>query len=340
MPPHRRLLSAAALAALFALAFASEAFAWGSTGHRLIGQLAIAALPSDLPAFLRNEGAKLAVGELAREPDRWKDAGRTHDSDLDPGHFLDLGDDGKVFGGPELAHLPDTRGAYDAALRAAGVDGWKAGYLPYSIVEGWQQLVKDLAVWRMDRAGAAHSPDPAHRAWMRQDMAAREALVLRDAGVLGHFVGDGSQPLHVTVHFNGWGDYPNPLGFTQAHVHGPFEGEFVRDHVDPAAVRAAMSPYRDCRCEIRQWTSDYLAATAQTVVPFYELDKAGGFARADDPARAFTAQRLAAGASALRDVIVDAWRASAASRAGWPTLSVADVEAGRVDPFDSLYGVD
>jgi len=32
-------------------------------------------------------------------------------------------------------------------------------------------------------------------------------------GVMGHFVGDGSQPLHTTMHFNGWvGD--NPQGYT------------------------------------------------------------------------------------------------------------------------------
>ena len=32
-------------------------------------------------------------------------------------------------------------------------------------------------------------------------------------GVMGHYVGDGSQPLHTTVHFNGWvGD--NPKGYT------------------------------------------------------------------------------------------------------------------------------
>ena len=34
------------------------------------------------------------------------------------------------------------------------------------------------------------------------------------------------------------------------------------------------------------------------------------------------------------------WRASATSEVGWPGVTVADVEAGRIDPYDSLYGTD
>jgi hypothetical protein len=101
-----------------------------------------------------------------------------------------------------------------------------------------------------------------------------------------------------------------------------------------------MTPYRDCACAIRTWTADYLAATGRQVGPLYALYKVGAFASADAQARGFVAERLAAGASALRDLVADAWRASASGRAGWPAVSVADVEAGRVDPFDSMYGVD
>jgi hypothetical protein len=328
---------------LIACAFltpAGSALAWGASGHRIIGRLAIEALPDTVPTFLRTAASVDAVGELAREPDRWKDSGKTHDSDRDPGHFLDLGDDGKVFGGPALSDLPETREAYDAALRAVNSDSWKAGYLPYSIIDGWQQLVKDFTFWRIDKAAAEHVADPAHRAWFQSDMAERQQLVLRDLGTLAHYVGDGSQPLHVTIHFNGWGPFPNPDGYTQDHVHGPFEGAFVHDRVDPAAVKADMSPYRYCACGIAKWTADYLAATSREVAPLYTLYKTGAFASADAQARGFTAERLAAGASGLRDLVVDAWRASASGHAGWPSVTVADVEAGKVDPFDAIYGVD
>jgi hypothetical protein len=319
---------------------AGQAAAWGATGHRLIGREAVMALPPEAPAFLRTKAAAEAVGELAREPDRWKDAGAAHDSDRDPGHFVNPGDDGTIFGGPSIQALPATREAYDTALRSVGADSWKAGYLPYSIIDGWQQLAKDFAYWRVDTKGAAKAADPAHRAWLAADAVEREALILRDLGTLAHYVGDGSQPLHVSVHFNGWGTFPNPQGYTQQHVHAPFEGEFVRNNVTESAVRAAMAPYRDCQCDIAAWTRAYLTATNAKVTPFYDLQKAGGFTPGDARGVAFAAQQLAAGASALRDLVVDAWRASATGRVGWPAIGVAEVEAGRLDPYDSLYGVD
>jgi hypothetical protein len=319
---------------------AGQALAWGATGHRIIGRLAIEALPAQLPAFLRTSKTAEAIGELSREPDRWKGAGRTHDSDRDPGHYVNIADDGKIAGGPAASDLPETREAYDGALRAVGSDSWKVGYLPYSIIDAWQQLAQDFASWRIDRAGADHTADPAHRAWLEADLAERQQLILRDIGTLSHYVGDGSQPLHVTVHYNGWGPFPNPDGYTEEHVHGPFEGAFVHDHVDPSAVRAAMKPYRDCQCGIAKWTQAYLSTTEATVIPLYQLYKAGGFADGDLRGRVFATQRLAAGADALRDVIVDAWRASATDRAGWPAVGVAEVEAGKVDPYESLFGVD
>jgi hypothetical protein len=319
---------------------AGQALAWGAAGHRLIGREAVLVLPSETPAFLRSIASADAVGELAREPDRWKGSGRTHDADRDPAHFLDLGDDGAIFGGPALASLPETRAAYDTSLRAVGVDGWKAGYLPYAIVDGWQQLVTDFAYFRAETAAAKAVGDPAHRAWFSADLTERQALILRDLGVLAHYVGDGGQPLHVSIHFNGWGAGPNPEGFTLDKVHGPFEGAFVHDHVTAEAVRAAMRPYEDCRCGIAHWTAAYLAETNREVVPFYRLYKEGAFVGDDARGRAFATARLADGASGLRDLTVDAWRASAAARVGWPEVSVADVEAGKIDPYDSLYGID
>ena len=314
--------------------------AWGSTGHRLVGRAAVKALPPEIPPFLRSPRAVIEIGELSREPDRSKDSGRTHDADRDAGHFLDLGDDGRVFGGPLLTALPATRQEYETVLRAAGADNWKAGYLPYSIIECWQQLAKDLAMWRTDVAGARHAHGAARKAWFETDRIRRERLVFSDLGALSHFVGDGSQPLHVTDHFNGWGSFPNPNGYTQDKVHGPFEGDLVRRTVTLAAVSAAMATYRDCHCPIDQRVGAYLTATGQQVIPFYEMYKAGGMAPGRPEGTKFATERLAVGASELRDLIVEAWKASASGKVGWPQISVADVEAGKVDPYDSLMGLD
>ncbi|MFI4964135.1 MAG: S1/P1 Nuclease [Caulobacterales bacterium] len=335
----KRLASLALVAALSALV-PSAVFAWGSTGHRLIGQAAMRSLPAEVPAFLRTPQAVLDVGEYSREPDRAKGAGREHDADRDPGHFLDLNDDGAVLGGPRLSALPATRAEYETALRAVGQDSWKAGYLPYSIIDRWEQLAKDLAYWRVLTAAEANPAWSAHKAFFVADRRRREAQVLVAVGELSHFVGDGSQPLHVTVHFNGWGEFPNPDGYTAARIHAPFEGDLVQASVTGAGVMAQMLAPADCKCALQKHVADYLAATAALVVPLYRLEKAGGLAPGDPRGAAFATRRIAAGASELRDLIVGAWRVSAGETVGYKPVSVADVLAGKVDPYSALYGID
>ena len=336
----KRLIgSAVAAAALFGSA--DTAFAWGSTGHRMIGQAAIEALPEDVPAFVRAESSAVAVGELSREPDRLRGAGKAFDGDHSPGHFVDGGDDAKIAGALMLAALPPTRDDYEAALRAAGTSSWKMGYLPYSIIEDWQQLAKDFAYWRIDRAAARYTTDDRHRVWFEADQARREGQILVDIGQLSHFVGDGSMPLHASAHYNGWGPFPNPNGYTQERVHVPWEGFYVRQVVDYQAMKAKMAPFSDCGCAIEQRVGAYLAADLATVIPFYELEKAGAFKGKDPKGVDFTTARVAAGAAELRDEIVLAWRSSREAKVGYePEVSVTDVEAGKVDPYDSVYGVD
>jgi hypothetical protein len=336
----RRLLIA--LAACSALAApAGRALAWGDTGHRMIGRLAMEALPKDagLPAFLLAPSAVDTVEEYAREPDRWRKAGRLHDSDRDPAHFIDLDDDGKTLGGSALAALPPRRVDYQASLAAMKVDEVKAGYLPYAIADGWQQLVKDLAYWRVETAAKAHDKDPQHQAWYAADIARREDLVIRDLGVWAHYVGDGSMPLHTSIHFNGWGaEYPNPQGFTQEHVHTPWEAFFVKANVKLDAVRAAMRPYRPCQADILGCTAAYLGESNAQVIPFYSLDKSQAFKTATPEGVRFTTVRVAAGASELRDLVLDAWAASATLPVGYPGVSLKEVENGGIDPWIMIYG--
>ena len=336
-----RMKAIAFAGAAFALVImpARAALAWGASGHRLIGVAAAQALPADLPPFLHSKRAIEDLGELAREPDRWRDAGKTHDTTRDPAHFVDVDDQGRVQGGPSIAALPQTRSEYDALLRAAGTDSWHAGYLPYAIIDGWQQLVIDFAYWRVLTAAIPREHDPRRRAWEEHDLARRESLILSDLGDWSHYVGDGSQPLHVSVHYNGWGNYPNPHGYTQDKVHVPWEGAFVREFVTPRAVEEAMTPIKPCR-DIGVCSADYLSQTASSVAPFYEMQKAGGLAGAHPAGVAFTVARVAAGASELRDLTVAAWNASLHSQIGYPAISVESVVSGGVDPYEALYGDD
>ena len=281
------------------------------------------------------------MGELAREPDRSRGSGDPHDRDLDPGHFVDVSDDLKILEGPSLSALPATREEYDNALRAAGTDEYKAGYLPYSIIDGWQQLVKDFAYWRVDTAGEKFAKTGEARAWYRRDRLLREALTIRDLGTWAHFVGDGSQPLHASVHYDGWGNFPNPQDFTtERGIHARFEGAFVRANISEADVQNQVSPYAPGTGSIQSRVSAYLLATQAKAMPLYTLDKVHAFDGNNAEGKAFAVERLAAAANELRDLIADAWTASGDATVGHPAVSVKDVEAGKADALDALKGLD
>jgi hypothetical protein len=318
----------------------SGAWAWGAYGHRIISKIAVESFPDEIPAFLRTPEAAWQLAELGREADRSKGAGKSHDHDLDPGHYVNVWDDGTV-GGVPLSPLPATREDYDTALRAKGWTEYKLGFLPYSIIDGWQQLRMDFGYWRVDVVGERSAETQEDRAWFAKDRQLRELLVVRDLGYWSHFVADASMPLHVSIHFNGWGPFPNPQGYsTSTTVHGHFEGDFVRKHVSEGDVRAKVKPYHDCGCTIQERTVAYLMATKAEVIPLYELEKAGTFSGDDPKGKDFAAERMAAAASELRDMVIDAWRTSGDAAVGYPKVTVRDVEAGKVIPIAELKGRD
>jgi hypothetical protein len=318
------------------IVLSSSALAWGPDGHRMIATIAVQSLPEEVPAFLRTAEAAEETGYMGPEADRQKGAGKSFDAERSPGHFVDVEDDLTILGGPLLKDLPATREAYDAALNAKNATQYKAGYLPYTIQQGFQLLSKDLAYWRVAAWGEKNAKTEAQRAWYAKDRVRREKIALFDLGTWSHYVADGSQPLHATVHYNGWGKYPNPEGFTLAEIHGPFESEYVHVNIAEKDITAALPAYRDCKCAIWVRTSDYLAADQSEVVPLYRLEKQGAFAKPTPEGKAFVAKRLASGAGELRDMIVDAWRHSATLSVGWPAVKVADIEAGKADPYESL----
>lgn len=333
----------ATLVAVTAVAAPAVVLGWAETGHRMVGRLAMEALPPELPAFLRSPDAVAAVEELGREPDRWRGSGKTHDSDRDPAHFIDLDDNGLTLAGVALDKLPARRGDFEAALTGAHVEVEKSGYLPYAIIDGWQQLVKDFAYWRVETAALARDPNPQHKAWYARDVKLREALIVRDLGVWSHYVGDGSMPMHLSIHYNGWGDFPNPDGFTRAPIHSVFEGTYVKNYVSIDEARARLRPYQACTKAIEVCTADYLHSTWSEVLPTYRLEKKVGYNLSSPQATALVADRIAAGASELRDMIVDAWTASETMSAGYagrgkPAVTPQAVQAGAVDPWDAIYG--
>jgi hypothetical protein len=351
-----------ALAGVVMVLSPQQAGAWGHTGHVKISQLAAQALPREIPLFLRNPVAAWEIGELGAEADESKTTGivtsvvngrintalTVHDSERDPGHFIDIDDSGFVIGGAvPLTNLPPTRLAFDTAQRGATLPAGQTqygGYLPYTIIDGFQQLRKDFAMWRAFKVGLETAKTVSDREYFLTHLALREKLIVRDIGYWSHFVADASQPMHVSVHFNGWGNYANPNGYTTAPIHAPFEGSFVRNFVDFDAVRAQMRPYTDRGVTtIEQRVPLYLAETLAEVVPVYLAAKNSNndnYATAQPLEVAIVTKQLAAGASELRDQIVDAWRQSTLVTVGFPLVTVSDIESGAVQVTPLTFGAD
>jgi hypothetical protein len=295
---------------------AAPAGAWENKGHEIVNRLAAQGLANRVPSFVTTPQAQFEIMYLGPEPDRLKGSGTSWDADYDPGHYIDLQDDGTVGGVVRLDALPPSAAAFDEALRAAGTDEYHQGYLPYSILDGWEQLREDFAYWRVDR-GAARAID--------------QQLILRDIGMWGHFVADACQPLHVTVHYNGWGDYPNPDGYTQSkQTHALFEGEFVNRYVSQAQVAslmpraATLAPPSHLLSQetVLHEIGRYLLQSSRTVPQLYAIEKAGGFRAGSPQATQFVASRLAAGATELRDLTVWAWEDSLNASVGYPARPV------------------
>jgi hypothetical protein len=336
-----RIVSIFVVLAFALLSVPSPGAAWGSLGHRLVAGVGAEHLPAFVPAFVRSPDAVAEIMALGPEADRLKGTSKMWDEDEDHGHFVDIGDDGKVAGVIDLTQLPPSREAYDTALRAANTDQYKMGYLPYVIIDGYSQVVMDFAYWRADSIGEKSAATDADKAYFAADRRLRETLTVRDIGYWSHFVGDASQPLHISVHYNGWGKFPNPKNYSDSRtIHARFESALVNAVATDASVSAKLRPYAPSTQPIETRVATYLQESLAGVPRVYELE-AGGAIDAHTPAATeFVNVRLAAGAAMLRDLIADAYTASADKSIAYPAVSVKDIESGKVILTRKMFGSD
>lgn len=265
---------------------------WGTAGHDMIGRAAAERLPADMPSFFLEAGPQLSW--LNPEPDRWRDRERREmDEAFAYDHYIDLENV------PDGALEARDRYEFLAALYGAGLEKPErdAGFLPFRIVELYQRLESGFARWRA-------ATTPAERTWI-------EARILNDAGVLGHYVADASQPHHTTIHFNGWSaDAPNPAGYTtDRQFHSRFESRFVEDRVGYDDVLARVPWPTPVLPDVRAAVMAYIMDSHAQVEPLYEIEKRVGFDpdRTGPEAEAFAVRRLAVAADMLRALWATAW---------------------------------
>ncbi len=280
--------------------FQSEAaFGWGNEGHTYVNRVAAQKIPASMPKFLRR--AVVEIAYLGPEPDRWRNPAEfALKNSQEPDHFIDL---------ERVAWLdPLPRGRYEFyrklyEKRTATTDHpddylpEKVGLQPYITMEVYGRLKAGFREYRQLKA--AHQPT-----------ASVEQAIIFYAGWLGHYVADGSQPLHTTIQYNGWVG-ANPKGYTAEHtIHGQFETAYVAANIRAADFAGLVQAPEALDDPFVRYLA-YLRQSNGLVENVYALEKAGGFREKGSPeAFEFTTHRLAAGSQMLLNLWYTAWMES------------------------------
>ena len=276
------------------------AFSWWEDGHILINRMAALKVPSSMPPFLRAAAERIAY--LGPEPDRWRERSEfSLKNAQEPDHYIDL---------ELVADIPELPpGRYDFyrllyAKRVAAKDHGddflpeKVGTQPYITIEIYDRLKVAFREYRSMKK-------------LNLSTEAVEKNAVLYAGWLGHYVADGSNPLHTTVSYDGWLG-PNPNGYsTQRGIHAEFEGRFVARTLTQMDIAALVhdpvrlqDPWRDYL--------QYLRDSNKQVEKIYQLEKAGELQGTGTPeSRDFLRRRLATGAQMLLNLWYTAWEESA-----------------------------
>lgn len=273
----------------------------------MINRLAMESLPTTMPNFFRRSRSIREVEYLGPEPDRWRSE-RDLNSAQVPEHFIDLElADAVAPDGLPAERFEFIREVYAARAShpqmSAKFAPEKIGLLPWQANEWFERLREDMREYRM-------------RAAEHASLNSVEQAILFDAGILGHYVADGSQPLHTSINYDGWTERDNPEEFSRIKgIHGEFETAFVDANVRAADVQPLVSNTPRILAHPFRNFVEYLRISHGQVGQVYRLQKQGGFEGTGSvQARNFTEERLAAGASMLRDMIYSAWMQSASGK--------------------------
>lgn len=277
--------------------------AWGRKGHEVVAAEAARALPDTMPSLLKDNAERLAV--LGPHADRWRfpDLRHLRDSDV-PDHYMNL----EALQGREL---PEDRYAYVRLLEEGGVTregqgAWFNGMLPYRMAEVFETLTAEFALYRLE---SERVPPGSHGTPLLRQL---EENLLYTAGMLSHYVADAVQPLHTTVHHDGWNEKaePNPGGFrTRPGLHEEFEVYLVNQAVDPAEVRKRLPAPQLVTGDPLQHAAALLRESNALVKRLYSLEAQGRLNpwKPHPDGVELATERVARGAGVLRDLYHSAW---------------------------------
>jgi hypothetical protein len=283
--------------------------AWGLTGHVVISRAAIDALPADVPGFVRRQIDWIASRSIT--PDSYRAASEPFiKMEEDPSHEWHLEQVAFLKTIPR-SKIEFIQALYDEYRRLEKLDPAKAalanptstGMLPYTTMEVYERLKVTFRTWRDQQR------DKQATSFTEQDAAFY-------IGWLSHYIADASQPLHSSIHHDGWRG-ENPKNYTRdGALHWGFENDFVdliglkendiQGRVAPA--KTVADPFSAILAQ--------LARSNTRVEQVYALEQQHALADKSNAAvRELVYVCTSDGATLLRDLIYTAWTTSAAPAA-------------------------
>ena len=312
------------LAVIAFIQIGSRVWAWDYPGHRAVNQIALASLPTNFPAFVKTPDVAERITFLAGEPDRWRNTpDPTFAHYNEPDHFIDIefltnfemtAETVSPFRYTFVSQLAAYRVANPGVLPQANpTNNFKHtqeffGFLPWTINEYFSKLRSEFSYLKtFEQFGG--TPDEIQNA---------KENVIYTMGVMGHYVGDGSMPLHTTYHYNGWGKYPNPKNFTNdRNFHELIDGAYfvkvgiglddLLTNVPPATLITTNAD------GIFRPVINYITAQNQLVEPLYQLEKDGklsGEGALGLEGKPFLQKQLVVGGQMLGSIWLTAWETS------------------------------
>jgi hypothetical protein len=258
-------------------------------------------IPEDGPVFLRNY--REWIGQTGPVPDSWRGIAEPYSKIFeDPNH----GWFKEQFS--FMKQIPRSRyefvlALYDEYLRIKTSDPERAkltnvrwtGTMPYAAMENYDRMKSAMRAYRQ-------------LAMAKQDTKFIEQDIAFYMGWLGHYTADGAQPLHDTIHHDGW-QGPNPKNYTtDPRVHGRFESQFVE------LIQLTEGDLTPLVTKARVLDDPFLAVlhhlddASTHVEEIYTMDKAGALGDAKNAeAATLVKMQLAKAASLLRDLTYTAW---------------------------------
>jgi hypothetical protein len=126
-------------------------------------------------------------------------------------------------------------------------------------------------------------------------------------GWLGHYVADGAQPMHATIHHHGWvGENPGEYT-TDGQIHYRFESVYVAANLKASDFQDLVQAPTRLADPFADYVK-YLKESNQQIEELYKLEKTGAFAGPGTAAgKEFTRRCLARGSQMLLNLWYTAW---------------------------------